>query len=31
MRETMLKKYGYISPKDLDVFTIVDDPQKAGK
>lgn len=29
IRETMLKKHGYISPEDLDVFTVVDEPQAA--
>ncbi len=29
VRETMLGKYEYISPEDLDVFTIQDDPQAA--
>ncbi|MDD5458525.1 MAG: TIGR00730 family Rossman fold protein [Phycisphaerae bacterium] len=31
MRETMLEKYGYIAPKDLDVFTVVDDPKDVAK
>ena len=31
MKETMLKEHGYISPEDLDVFTVVDDPKKAAK
>jgi uncharacterized protein (TIGR00730 family) len=29
IKQTMLKKHKYISPEDLDVFTIVDDPQAA--
>ncbi|TKJ34284.1 MAG: Rossman fold protein, TIGR00730 family [Planctomycetes bacterium B3_Pla] len=29
IKETMLKKHKYISPEDLDVFTIVNDPQAA--
>jgi len=29
IRETMLNKHGYISPEDLDVFTVVDEPQAA--
>ena len=29
--ETMLKKHGYISPEDMDVFTVCDDPQEAAK
>ena len=29
IKETMLKKHKYISPDDLDVFTMVDDPQAA--
>lgn len=29
VKETMLKKHNYISPEDLDVFTMLDDPQKA--
>ena len=29
IKETMLKKHKYISPEDLDVYTIVDDPQAA--
>jgi uncharacterized protein (TIGR00730 family) len=31
IEQTMLKKHGYISPEDLDVFTIVDDPADAVK
>lgn len=31
MRETMLRKYHYIQPKDLRVFTIVDEPEAATK
>jgi uncharacterized protein (TIGR00730 family) len=31
MKETMLGKHKYISPEDLDVFTIVDEPQAATK
>jgi nitrogen regulatory protein PII-like uncharacterized protein len=27
----MLKQYNYISPEDIDVFKIVDDPKKAAK
>lgn len=29
IKEMMLKKHGYISPEDLDVFTVVDDPHRA--
>ena len=29
--ETMLNKYGYISPEDMDVFTVCDDPKQAAK
>ena len=29
IKETMLNKHGYISPEDLDVFTMVDEPQAA--
>jgi len=29
IKETMLKKHSYISPEDLDVFTVVDDPSRA--
>ncbi len=31
VRETMLNEHGYIDPEDMDVFTIVDDPQAAAK
>ena len=31
MKETMLGGHGYISPEDLDVFTVVDDPKEAAK
>jgi len=31
MHEIMLKKHSYISPEDLDVFTIVNDPNAAVK
>ena len=31
MRETMLEKYHHISPDDLDVFTVVDEPEAATK
>ncbi|MBN2589547.1 MAG: TIGR00730 family Rossman fold protein [Sedimentisphaerales bacterium] len=31
IKETMLNKHGYISPEDLDVFTLEDDPAKAVK
>jgi predicted Rossmann-fold nucleotide-binding protein len=31
MKEKMLKEHGYISPEDLDVFTVVDDPCAAVK
>ncbi|MFC1677501.1 TIGR00730 family Rossman fold protein [Planctomycetota bacterium] len=31
MSETMLKEYDYISPEDMDVFTVVDDPKAAAK
>ena len=29
MRDKMLREHNYISPEDTDVFTVVDDPQKA--
>lgn len=29
IKETMLNAHGYISPEDLDVFTMVDDPRRA--
>ena len=31
IKNTMLRDHGYISPEDLDVFTIADDPSKAVK
>jgi hypothetical protein len=31
VKEIMLKKHEYISPEDLDVFTIVDDPKEAAR
>jgi uncharacterized protein (TIGR00730 family) len=31
MKEKMLKAHNYISPEDMDVFTIADDPQTAVK
>jgi len=31
VRERMLGEYGYISPEDLDVFTVEDDPKAAVK
>jgi hypothetical protein len=31
VRETMLQKHGYIDPDDMDVFTMVDDPQAAAR
>ena len=31
MKEKMLKEYEYISPEDMDVFTVVDDPHAAVK
>ena len=31
MKETMLSKHKYISPEDLDVFTIVDEPKAATR
>jgi len=31
MKEKMLKEHGYIAPEDMDVFTILDDPQDAVK
>ena len=31
IKETMLKKHSYISPEDLDVFTVVDDPCRAAE
>ncbi len=31
MRKTMLEEYHYISPEDMDVFTVVDEPEAATK
>jgi len=31
IKETMLKKHSYISPEDLDVFTVIDDPCRAAE
>ena len=31
INETMLDKHGYIDPEDMDVFTMVDDPNEATK
>lgn len=31
VKETMLAGHAYISPEDIDVFTMVDDPKKAAK
>ncbi len=31
MTEQMLNKHGYISPEDLDVFSVVDEPREAAK
>jgi uncharacterized protein (TIGR00730 family) len=31
MKEKMLKEHHYISPEDLNVFTVVDDPKQAAK
>jgi uncharacterized protein (TIGR00730 family) len=31
MREKMLKEYEHISPEDMDVFTVVDEPEAAVK
>ncbi|MHC4125840.1 MAG: LOG family protein [Planctomycetota bacterium] len=31
MKETMLGKHNYISPEDMDVFTLVDEPEAATK
>jgi len=31
MRETMLGKYNHISPEDMDVFTLADEPEAATK
>jgi predicted Rossmann-fold nucleotide-binding protein len=31
MREKMLKEYNHISPEDMDVFTVVDEPEAAVK
>lgn len=31
VKEVMLKKYNYISPEDLDVFSVVDDPKETAK
>ncbi len=31
VKEIMLKEHGYISPEDIDVFTIEDDPKKVAK
>ena len=30
-KEKMLNEHGYIDPEDMDVFTVVDDPQAAAK
>ncbi len=31
IKETMMRDHGYISPEDIDVFTMEDDPEKAVK
>ena len=31
LEKTMLDKYGYISPEDMEVFSVVDDPAEAAK
>jgi predicted Rossmann-fold nucleotide-binding protein len=31
INEKMLHEHGYIDPEDMDVFTVVDDPQAAAK
>ncbi len=31
MKQKMLKEHSHISPEDMDVFTVVDDPQQATK
>jgi uncharacterized protein (TIGR00730 family) len=31
IKEKMLQEHGYIDPEDMDVFTVVDDPQAAAK
>ena len=31
IKSAMLKEHGYISPQDIDVFTIVDDPKQAAR
>ena len=31
MEQKMLKEHGYIAPEDMDVFTVLDDPQAAVK
>jgi len=31
MKETMLNEYKHISPEDMDVFTVVDEPEAAAK
>jgi predicted Rossmann-fold nucleotide-binding protein len=31
VKEVMLKKYSYISPEDLDVFSVVDDPKETAR
>lgn len=31
IREVMLDKEGYVSPEDMDVFRIIDDPQEAAR
>ncbi|MHC4106339.1 MAG: LOG family protein [Planctomycetota bacterium] len=31
IKEKMLQEHGYIDPDDMDVFTVVDDPQAAAK
>jgi uncharacterized protein (TIGR00730 family) len=31
VKEVLLKQHGYISPEDMDVFSIVDEPEEAAK
>ena len=31
IKEVLLKKCGYISPEDMDVFSVVDDPAEVAK
>jgi hypothetical protein len=31
VKEVLLKQHGYISPEDMDVFSVVDEPEEAVK